>query len=147
MRYNVFSQRFEYFRIKESAEIIANNCIDKFKAILLEDMPQIERFFKMWFPNVSVKREETAESYCKNYLLSLIGKKPYITLTKVEWETTHKPIIRERFGVDIKSSKILLGMVDKNFKIGRKTEKELILYYGTEDPRIKRKPMGKARKR
>lgn len=146
VRYNVFRQHFEYFRIKESAEIIANNCIDKFKAILLEDMPQIEQFFKMWFPDVTVKREETAESYCKNYLLSLIGKKPFITLTKEELKI-HTSVIRERFGVDIKSPKILLEMVDKNFKLGRKTDKEVILYYGTEDPRTKRKPMGKARKR
>ena len=146
VRYNVFRQRFEYFRIKESAEIIANNCIDKFKAILLEDMPQIEQFFKKWFPNVSVKREETAESYCKNYLLSLIGKKPFITLTKEELKT-HTTVIRERFGIDIKSPKKLLKMVDEKFNLGRKTDTEVILYYATEDPRTKRKPMGKARKR
>jgi len=146
VRYNVFRQRFEYFRIKESAEIIANNCIDKFKAILLEDMPKIEQFFKMWFPDVSVKREETAEAYCKNYLFSLIGKKQFITLNKDELKT-HVSVIRERFGVDIKSAKILLGMVDENFKLGRKTDKEVILFYGAEDPRIKRKPMRKARKR
>lgn len=146
VRYNVFRQRFEYFRIKESAEIIANNCIDKFKAILLEDMPKIEQFFKMWFPDVSVKREETAEAYCKNYLFSLIGKKPFITLNKDELKT-HASVIRERFGVDIKSPKILLGMVDENFKLGRKTDNEVILFYGAEDPRTKRKPMGKARNR
>ena len=61
--YNVFRQQFEYFRIKESAEIIANNCIDKFKAMLLEDITQIEQLFKKWFPDVSVKREETVEFY------------------------------------------------------------------------------------
>ena len=109
-------------------------------------MTQIEQFFKKWFPDVSIKREETAESYCKNYLLSLIGKKIFITLTKEELKI-HTSVIRERFGVDIKSPKILLEMVDKNFKLGRKTDIEVILYYGTEDPRTKRKPMGKARKR
>ena len=109
-------------------------------------MTQIEQFFKKWFPDVSVKREETAEAYCKNYLLSLIGKKPFITLTKEELKI-HTSVIRERFGVDIKTPKKLLKMVDEKFNLGRKTDTEVILYYGTEDPRIKRKPMGKVRKR
>ena len=146
VRYNVFRQRFEYFRIKESAEIITNNYIDKFKAILLEDMPKIEQFLKEWFPDVSVKREETAEAYCKNYLFSLIGKKPFITLNKDEVKTLVS-VIAERFGVDIKSYKKALEMVDEKFQYRRKTDKEVILFYGTEEPRTKRKPMRKARKR
>ena len=146
IRYNVFHQSFEYFHVKESAEKIANTCIENFKATISEDIPQIEKFLKKWFPGVSVKREETAQAYCKNYLLSLIGKKPFITLTKEELKT-HISLIRERLRVDIKSPKILLKMVDENFNLVRKTYEEVILYYGAEDPRTKRKPMGKVRKR
>ena len=63
-----------------------------------------------------------------------------LSLNKDEVKTLVS-VIAERFGVDIKSYKKALEMVDEKFQYRRKTDKEVILFYGTEEPRTKRKPM------
>ena len=144
IRYNDLCKKFEFYNIKELAEKLAKKQEEEFCKILLATDEDVKAYFNNYFPNIEVHREETAKAYCKRYLDNLIGKKKAIVLSKSDL-IKHTQIIAERFGVNIKSPKVLLHLVDELYNCEGQRDK-YILYYGKENS-LKKKPMRKSRKR
>ena len=140
VRYNMFSQQFEFFYVKENAEKIADTQIKGFAEILLS---ADDGYIKRWFPNSNVKRELSLKEQGIIYLNIIIGKNAYVKLSKTELRK-HISVIRELFNSDLKSVNPILHLVDENFNCIKSGE-NYILYYGKEDPRIKKKPLKKRR--
>lgn len=141
VKYNVFRQRFEFYALKEKAETIAENQKEAFEKMLLSDNTHVSR----WFPKSFVKRELSAQELGRTYLNNILKAKPYIKLSKDEFKK-HLITVRELFDSDLTSAKPILKLVDEKFNF-TKLGDSYLFYYGTEDPRTKKKSMRKRRKR
>lgn len=141
VRYNVFKQKFEFFYQKENAEELNKAQNAAFDNMILSDS---NKLVENWFPYSSIRREISAKARARKYLLNVIGKEPFVRLSKDEL-LDHLSVIREIFNSSLKSIKPILHLVDEKFNYIESGSK-YILYYGTEDPRIKKKPMKKRRK-
>ena len=142
VRYNVFRQRFEFFYVKENAEELAVRQTRGFQAMLASDS---NKMVEAWFPNSNIVRELSAKERAIVYIKNLIGKYPYIELSKTERET-HCAAICNILQVSMSSFQSVLHRIDPKFNCIESGNK-YILYYGENDPRIKKVAMKKRRKR
>ena len=142
VRYNVFRQRFEFFYIKEEAEKLAARQVTGFQTMLASNN---NNMVETWFPSSVVRRELSAQEQAFIYLKNLIGKNPYIELSKSERET-HCLAICNILHVSMLSFQAVLHRIDSKFNCLESGNK-YILYYGENDPRVKRIAMKKRRKR
>lgn len=136
VRYNIFSQQFEFFYAKEKAEKMADTQADRFKKMLSSANNE---YIQRWFPNSDVIREATTGEKATKYLNGIIGNNEYAILSQEELDK-HISAICEMLNSDLKSTNSILHSVDKNFNC-IKSGKNYILYYGKEDPRPKKKSM------
>lgn len=141
VRYNVFKQKFEFFYQKENAEELNKAQNAAFDNMILSDS---NKLVEIWFPYSSIRREISAKERARKYLLNVIGKEPFVRLSRDELRD-HLSVIKEIFNSSLKSIKPILHLVDEKFNYIESGSK-YILYYGTDDPRIKKKPMKKRRK-
>jgi len=143
IKYNVFKQKFEFYYIRESAEDMSNQQIEVFQNELAKNTNYIQK----WFQASNVKQELSAIEKSKLYLNNVIGTKNYVTLKKEELRKVLS-VIRENFNSDLTSTTPILHLVDENFNCERNGN-QYDLYYGTENPRKKKKigePMRKSKK-
>ena len=138
IRYNVFRQRFEFFYQKEVAERYAYNQIQTFAQKVSENSTD---FVQEWFPLSSIKWELSVAERATIYMKNVIGPRNYITLSKCELKE-HISVIREMFHSSLKSPNPILHLVDEKFNCEPNGE-NYDLYYGTENPRKKKKSMRK----
>lgn len=141
VRYNVFKQKFEFFYQKENAEELNKAQNAAFDNMILSDS---NKLVEIWFPYSSIRREISAKERARKYLLNVIGKEPFVRLSRDELRD-HLSVIKEIFNSSLKSIKPILHLVDEKFNYIESGSK-YILYYGTENPIIKKKPMKKRRK-
>lgn len=141
VRYNVFKQKFEFFYQKENAEELNKAQNVAFENMILSDS---NKLVEIWFPYSSIRREISAKERARKYLLNVIGKEPFVRLSRDELRD-HLYVIKEIFNSSFKSIKPILHLVDEKFNYIESGSK-YILYYGTENPIIKKKPMKKRRK-
>lgn len=141
VRYNVFKQKFEFFYQKENAEELNKAQNVAFENMILSDS---NKLVEIWFPYSSIRREISAKERARKYLLNVIGKEPFVRLSRDELRD-HLYVIKEIFNSSLKSIKPILHLVDEKFNYIESGSK-YILYYGTENPIIKKKPMKKRRK-
>lgn len=142
VRYNVFTREFEFFHIKEDAEDMANSQIQKFEeAVLMGDDSGIAA----WFPESEILREISLKERGKIYLDKVIGVNKWVVLSK-EQLRQHLTVIRDMFCSNYKNANAILHLVDELYNCND-SGKKFLLYYGTEDPRIKKKAMKKRGKR
>ena len=141
VRYNVFKQKFEFFYQKENAEELNKAQNAAFDNMILSDS---NKLVEIWFPYSSIRREISAKERARKYLLNVIGKEPFVRLSRDELRD-HLSVIKEIFNSSLKSIKPILHLVDEKFNYIESGSKD-ILYYGTENPIIKKKPMKKRRK-
>jgi hypothetical protein len=132
---------FEYFNKKEQAEEMANLQVQGFTELLVSDNNE---YIKSWFPNSEVIRELTTQERATVYLNSVIGKKKNIDLGKEELINVRSELQRI-LSSELTSINPLLKLVHEDFNCIR-TSKGYLLYFGKEDPRKKKKGMGKGRK-
>ena len=141
VRYNVFKQKFEFFYQKENAKELNKAQNVAFENMILSDS---NKLVEIWFPYSSIRREISAKERARKYLLNVIGKEPFVRLSRDELRD-HLYVIKEIFNSSLKSIKPILHLVDEKFNYIESGSK-YILYYGTENPIIKKKPMKKRRK-
>ena len=97
---------------------------------------KINAFIEAWFPKSNVTREISIKEKATRYLKNIIGKEPYLRLTKIELRDYLIPI-RKWYNSDLQSPNPILHLVDENFNcipVGAK----YILFYGQEYPRTKK---------
>lgn len=142
VRYHVFEQKFKYFRVKEAAEELTEKQEQGFAEMLASGD---DAYIKQWFPYSTVRRELSVKEQCSIHLHDLIGKEPFVRLTREElWH--HLSVVRDLFNSRLKQANAILHLVDEKFNCNE-SGSDYILYYGTEDPRVKKKAMGKRQKR
>ena len=141
VRYNVFNEAFEFFSIKEKAEKSELAQQEAFEKILLADDNE---YISCWFPNSAIGHELSIKERAKNYLKDIIDSNKFVKLTKEEMKR-HTSFIAKMFTSPLTSYKPILHLVDENFNCIQ-TGQDYILFYGTEDPRIKPRHMGKQKK-
>lgn len=142
VRFNVFQQVFEFYYQREKAQELNKTQNTAFNEMLLSDNNQ---FVENWFPHSSVQREISAKERATNYLFNVIGKEPFIRLSKENFNK-HLSVITELFNSPYKAPIYILHLVDENFNYIDSGGKYL-LYYGTQDPRIKKTSMRKRKMR
>ena len=144
VRYNIYKRQFEFFYLKEIAEKMGKTQQDRFMEMLLSDD---NTFVKRWFPDyVLVSREESPQEKASLYLNNLMGTKRWERLS-IEDFKKHIRIIKELFGSELTSAKRLLHLVDEKFNFERSGSNHYYLYYGDENPKMKKHSMKRMKKK
>lgn len=141
IKYNVFNQKFEFFYMKELAGQMVQAQVEGFREMLASGTNE---YVQRWFPTSKVSRELSVNERAQIYLKDVLGNNLFVTLSEEELQK-HTSFIQKLFNSTLKSINPILHLIDENYNC-KKSGKNYILYYGKEDPRVKKKPMGKRAK-
>ena len=143
IKFNMFKQNFEFFDIKESAELMAQTNAGATARMVFADKEPFDNYFAQWFPGVTSRRELSPLEHAKKHIADLFGDKEFIRLNKNELNSLVTKI-KGLLNSDLKSALPILHLVDENLNYKLMSADSYLLFYGEKVPlNSKRRSIGK----